>query len=99
MIRSTTPTHIFRFRFDPAECDRIVVMYEQNGKEILQKEKEDMVIDSEKNTASVVLSQEESNLFEIGQASVQVKVRINGSVRSCRKKTIVISPIIDDTVI
>lgn len=97
MIRATTPTHIFRFRFDPADCDKILVMYEQNGKLILTKDKEDMTIDSEAKTASIVLSQEETNSFTVGSASVQIKVKINGSVRGCRKKTIVIEPIIDDT--
>ena len=76
MIRATTPTHIFTFPDNPNTYDAILITYKQN-EIVLEKEKPDLTIDG--NTASVMLTQEETKLFTPDAlVKVQVRVAYNG---------------------
>lgn len=77
MRRATTPTHIFTFpdNVDLADIRAALVSYSQCGKNILEKNLDDITVDTENKTLSVELTQEESNLFAPGKALVQVRVK------------------------
>ena len=77
MRRATTPTHIFTFpeNVNLADIRAALVSYSQCGKNILEKNLDDITVDTENKTLSVELTQEESNLFAPGKALVQVRVK------------------------
>lgn len=74
MIRATTPTHVFTFPQDPDEYDEILITYKQDAV-VLEKRKEDCLIDSDEKTATVKLTQQETTRFCSG-APVKVQVRV-----------------------
>lgn len=82
MRRATTPTHIFYFEIDPEESfEQILVTYAQNGRILLEKHKNDFAFEEPEEhcgktvyPASLVLTQEETNLFS-SKATVSVQVR------------------------
>ena len=84
MIRATTPTHTFFFDVDPEESfQKILITYAQNGKIVLEKNKEDLSFSSCESfdgktvyIASLKLTQEETNLFTAkpkGIVSIQIR--------------------------
>lgn len=82
MLRGTTPTHVFSKL--PVTSDNIVSMwvsYFQNGEEVLTKEKDSVTFtdDFEEETciAEVHLTQEDTLLFDYGNASVQVRLLLS----------------------
>ena len=74
MIRATTPTHVFTFPQDPDEYDEILITYKQDAV-VIEKHKADCTIDGQAKSASVQLSQTETNRFCSG-APVKIQVRV-----------------------
>jgi hypothetical protein len=77
MRRATTPTHIFTFpdNVDLSNIQTALISYSQCGRNVLEKNLNNAIVDAENNTLSVELTQEETNLFAPGKALVQVRVR------------------------
>ena len=76
--RGTTPKHIFETDIDLTTCEVIYLTYEQGPeckpKKILEKVKEDMVVEADK--VSVVLTQEETLKFNPDEKiAMQFRVR------------------------
>lgn len=75
MKRATTPKHTFSFNVDPdASFAKILIIYAQNGKVVLEKSKEDLTFEEpvscDKCSTSewqawLRLTQEETNRFEV----------------------------------
>lgn len=102
MRRATTPTHIFTFpdNVDLADIRAALVSYSQCGKNILEKTLDDLTVDTENNTLSVELTQEETNLFAPGKALVQVRVRTkNQSALVSQMIWITVKPALNSEVI
>lgn len=77
LYRYTTPLHEFIFRDDPDFYDKIEICYFQNGKLVLQKNKNQLQFEGRKT--SFRLSQEETALFKPGiPADIEVRVRTMG---------------------
>lgn len=98
MRRATTPTHTFTF---PAEVpivglDEILITYSQNGKTILEKTKDELIIDAENNAASYLMSQEESLKFAPEKALIQVRAKgENGSVLASQMLWLDVKPVLN----
>lgn len=111
MYRATTPKHTFIFDVDPAETfDKILITYAQNGKIILEKNKEELSFSETMNeccgrqyTASLELTQEETNMFSAGSrgvVSIQVRVRTyDGQVLASDEKHISVKNVLNDEVL
>lgn len=73
MYKGTTPTFIFTFppNFDPSQASSIVLTFSSNKKDaILEKTKNDLVVDSSSVTA--YLSQEETLSIPVGRVYCQI---------------------------
>ena len=71
MIQGTTPTHKFNLDIDTGLISKLRISYEQNGKIVLYKEKEDC--DFTANAITVKLTQEETLKFDApGNARIQL---------------------------
>lgn len=90
MIISTTPTHVFTFPFDPASCEVIIITYNQGGKTILEKTKNDCEIDSEHCQIFFTLTQEETKKFSDTVALVQLKIKKDNVVSASQIEEIVV---------
>lgn len=82
MIRGTTPTHTFTFdKLDPSTFKVMNVYYAQQGKQTLEKTKEDFTFGSRETEcglayfASVTLSQEDTLSFN-PKHNVKVQLRV-----------------------
>ncbi len=75
MIRATTPIHTFTFpeQVDPSTCPRILITYKQNGRIVLELEKENLTIADQ--TISVSLTQEQTRRFS-PHHKTEVQVRV-----------------------
>ena len=112
MIRATTPKHIFYFETDPSVYSRILITYAQNGRTVLEKEKDDLTIEQTTapcdQTRTVFaawfrLTQEEANKFQAGpgnQVSVQVRVlTTSNEALASDKKTFSVQDVLNDEVL
>ena len=80
---ATTPTHTFTFpeTIRLSEITEAEFVYGQCGEKKLTKTLDDFVIDYQKNTFSITLTQDETKLFAPGEALVQAKIKTStGSV-------------------
>lgn len=74
MYRGTTPTHTFATDIDLTLAEVIYITYEQQGKELIEKEKEDITVESDSLT--IKLTQEETLAFDtIADVKIQIRVR------------------------
>lgn len=73
MRRGTTPTHTFCTDLDMTDAEVIYVTYQQNGKTVLEKTREDVEVDG--NKVIVKLTQEETLLFE-RRRDIPVRIQI-----------------------
>ncbi len=73
MFKGTTPTHIFSIPFHVRMVKKVLVVYSQNGTEILRKQTEDCIL--EENTIGIPLTQEETFKFN-HKCNVQVQIRV-----------------------
>ena len=97
MIRTTTPTHILKFPFDPADCDEILVTYKQNDRIVVEREKPDVTINSEEHTIEYTLTQQETKSFSaLGIVYLQVKCRQNETVMASDMKTLKVEQVLND---
>lgn len=97
--RASSPTHTFKFGFDPSEWDVILITYAQEKNIILEKGKSDLVFDG--NLAYLTLTQEEANLFS-PKYIVKIQVRVaknNGTSFPSRITYVPIEDVLNDTVL
>lgn len=103
MFRATTPLHKFIFDQDAELFDEILITYAQNGKIVLEKRKDDLTFGQDENghyTASVKLTQEESNLFRYGSVNIQVRVlTADGEALSSEVRTLAVKDVLNDEVL
>jgi len=98
IIRTTTPTHILRFPFDPADCDEILVTYKQNDDIKVEREKGQVTINNADKTIEYTLTQEETYAFNArGVVYLQVKCRQGDTVMASDPKTLKVEDVLDDT--
>lgn len=108
IIRATTPTHTFIFKdMNPAELSVLKVYYAQQGKEILEKEKDDFVFASKETEdatiylAAVSLTQEETLLFN-DRFDVEIQLRgltENGAALATEKYQVSVIGVLNDEVL
>ena len=73
MFQGTTPTHRFNVDIDTALISKLRISYEQNGKIVLTKEKEDCTLNG--YTITTKLDQEETIKFDApGNVRIQLHV-------------------------
>lgn len=73
IVRGSTPTHTFSIPFDTSAVTGVVIIYAQDGAEVLQKKTADCTITD--HDVSVMLSQNDTLLFGAGKpAMVQLVV-------------------------
>lgn len=111
MIRATTPIHTFIFKEDPSRYERILITYAQGGSIVMEKEKNDLTIESlpigpgnaGMYKAYYRLTQEETKKFQAnGGKQVQVQVRVltnSGEALASDKKTISVQDVLNDEVL
>ena len=111
MIRATTPLHTFIFEEDPSLYARILVTYAQGGSIVMEKEKDDLIIEpldeilknKQRYAARYRLTQDETKRFKAnGGGPVQVQVRVlteNGEALASDKKTISVQDVLNDEVL
>lgn len=73
MIRGTTPTHTFTLPFDVSTIKSLVIVYAQNGTEVLKKEMDDCQMNG--TDITVRLTQEDSLKFN-ANGSVQIQIKV-----------------------
>ena len=97
MIRTTTPTHILTFPFDPADADEIQVTYKQGEIIKAERTKDQVTINSEDHSIELTLTQQETKSFSaVGAVYLQVKVRIGETVMASDIKTLRAGQVLDD---
>ena len=98
MIRGTTPTHNFKLPFDGALVKEARAIYRQLTKEVLRKETKDF--EREGNILSVLLSQEETFLFDCTPVTYQLRVKTtDGKVLNTKPRTIKVEECLDSEVL
>jgi hypothetical protein len=78
VYQATTPTHTFNLPFFAETISKLVLTYKQKGKVILEKNESDVTLSEKKIT--LVLTQEETNLFEPDIAFVQLRCKVGDKV-------------------
>lgn len=78
--QGSTPTHKFSTPYEKNEVERAIITYCQNGRIVLEKSGEEIVIENNSITAN--LTQEDTLSFdEMGDVKMQIKVKLtNGKV-------------------
>lgn len=77
MTPGATPTHTFNLPISTDEISALRITYEQNGRIVIQKEKEDCELNDKK--VIVRLEQEETLQFDANALSrIQMKLRTTG---------------------
>lgn len=82
MYRGTTPTFVIELptTIDVTNIDEAFLTFEQNGSNILEMDLSMMTVDSQANTLSVILSQEQTlSLVENAIVRYQLRFKIGGS--------------------
>lgn len=98
MIRSTTPTHIFKLPTLVETLKDALITYAQNGQIVVEKKLEDCIIDQNKIT--VKLTQEETNKFSEGNVKIQMRVlTTGGSAFASQIFTLCCHNVLDDEVL
>ena len=98
MRRGTTPTHIFTFPFNVAECEQIRVLYAQRDNVKLTKEKTDCIISA--NTLTLKLTQEETFLFDDKDlVEIQIRLKLYDNVIASDLITVRVKKLLEDEVL
>lgn len=98
MRRATTPTHTFTFPAEVLvdEVDEVLITYTQDRRNILEKTKKDIEIDTVNNMVIVPkLTEAETNLFAPGKALVQLKVKVGNSILASQMMWLTVKPALD----
>ena len=72
MTRGTTPTNVFSTDIDLSGASAVYVTYKQNGRKVLEKTINDLIIDDKSVTAE--LSQEDTLKF-LASCPVEIQIR------------------------
>lgn len=92
MIQGTTPTHKFIIDIATDLISKLRISYEQNGKIVLFKEKEDCVLSGKSITTN--LTQEETIKFDApGNVRIQLHALVEKNDGSMETKSLVSSPV------
>ena len=70
IIRACSYSATIKLPEDPANYSKILVTFQQNGTNILEKDQSEVTIDSENTAVIVKLTQEETKLFSAGEIVV-----------------------------
>ena len=70
IIRACSYSATIKLPEDPANYSKILVTFQQNENNILEKDQSEVTIDSENSAVIVKLTQEETKLFSAGEISV-----------------------------
>ena len=99
MYRGTTPTHTFKTDIDLSDAAVIWLTYKANGRIIIDKEKNDLLVTEE--DISLKLTQEETLALVKGQnVSCQIRARFeDGTAVASNIMTVVVNGILKDGVI
>lgn len=102
MYQYTTPTLVLTLAdvdFDDVATFRVAM--ENKGQQLLKEiAADDSSVDSENNTITIVLTQEETAAFSVGEAVIQVRVVFSdGSVLATAKKRFKVQPVLDEVVV
>lgn len=97
--RATTPVHTFNFSLSIADAEEVRITYAQNGI-VMEKNKSDLTISEDGKTATLKLTQEETNKFKAGtHVRVQARIKLNeDTVVATRTVAIPVGDVLDDTV-
>ena len=102
MYRATTPTHTFTLPVNPADCDEIQVTYKQ-GDTTLEFHLENNILPPgmavERNNVETTLTQEQTLMFDKGKAQVQVRVRMDDTVKASQKFNISVFDSINEEIL
>jgi hypothetical protein len=84
MIRGTTPTHIFTVDVDLSTAVAIYITYEQNGRNLVEKDISDITVaedaETHEKTLTTTLTQGETLRFRSGDVRIQIRAKFaNGS--------------------
>ena len=97
MRKGTTPTHIFSLGFDAESCEEIRIIYSQDGKIKLIKEKKDAEIIEDQ--IKIKLTQEETFLFDVNNlVEIQLRVKIDDEILASEIMTIRVKRLLEDEV-
>ena len=105
MYRGTTPTIVFKINtdIDLSEVDVCYITFKVNHNDpdnIKEFDTQDIVIDAEEKTLTIVLDQEDTLFFPVGLANVQIRLRTNdGLAYASNIKTVPIDRILKGGVI
>ena len=98
MFQGTTPTHKFMTDISTDLISKVRIIYEQNGKVVLTKHKEDCTLEG--RTITTKLTQEDTLKFATGSARVQLHVRVtNGDAFTNKPITVPVYILLDKAVI
>lgn len=81
MFRGTTPTFQIELpsNINVADIDVAYLSFEEFSTKLIEKDLSDMSIDTDANTLTVILTQEETLLLQSGTVSYQLRFGIGGS--------------------
>lgn len=79
MYRGTTPSNTFTTAVDISEAAVAYITYKQNGKNVLEKTKDDMTFGTEGqiHTITVGLTQAETLAFDDSMVAIQIRARFS----------------------
>lgn len=97
--RATTPVHTFNFSLSIADAEEVLITYAQKDI-ILEKNKSDLTISSDGKTATLKLTQEETNKFKAGShVKIQARIKLDANtVVATKTVAIPVGSVLNDSV-
>ena len=97
MRRATTPTHTFTFpeTVEVGSVLEVLISYSQGGQTVLQKNLSNLTMDTESNSFSVKLTQDETKLFAPGKAVIQLRAKKGTAVLASQMMWLPVKPVIN----
>ena len=82
MYRGTTPTITFNLDLDVSNIVKLIVTFAQNGKIVFERNENQCAINTEENSISLTLTEEETlSLKPNSDLSVQIRFALNNGVK------------------
>ena len=98
MYRATTPTHAFKLPFEANMLKEIRITYAQGDTIVLEKTEADCTLSG--NTVSLMLTQEETLLFNAERVNIQMRVlTTDGVVMASNKKSVIVQDVLNEEVL
>lgn len=110
MRRGTTPVHVFSVDIGLENLEQVYVTYQQNDETIIEKDINDVTIDTEEKTIKVQLTQEDtlkfssgvwdrlhSNEFRNNKVKIQIRLKFtNGNAPASNIITTTVDEVLKD---